>query len=175
MAVWPGCACWASPREAEPVVLRPEPLTSLAFAPYGDVIEAGEQASTSINEGHTEKFADLAKIEMEGGRPTVHIFRAEPASLPVLVRSLERHRLGSQAFVPLHGRPFPVVVAAERSPRAVRVFLSNGHQGVNLKPGTWHHYLLALGEVSEFLVIDRGSDEPDCEEWVLDEPLSIQF
>jgi ureidoglycolate lyase len=57
----------------------------------------------------------------------------------------------------------------------VRVFLSNGRQGINLRPGTWHHALLCLGEPSDFLVLDRLAEAPDCEEWTLDQPLLIRL
>lgn len=156
--------------------IRPEPLTQDAFEPYGQVIETGGHRPVLINEGSTDKFADLARLELgSGGRPALHIFRARPVQAPFLIRSLECHLQGSQAFMPLHGQPFPIVVASNRSRQAIRVFISNGRQGVNLKPGTWHHYLLALEEPAEFLVIDRHSEAPDCAEWVLDKPLAVRL
>ena len=36
------------------------------------------------------------------------------------------------------------------------VFHARPDQGVNFNPGVWHHFLLALGGVSNFLVLDRG-------------------
>jgi len=35
---------------------------------------------------------------------------------------------------------------------------------VNYHKGTWHHYSLALGGVSDFLVVDRISDDQNCDE-----------
>lgn len=99
----------------------------------------------------------------------VGIVRALPCALPFNVVMLERHLLGSQAFVPLAGRPYLVVVApGGRIPDAssMRCFLCATGQGVNYARGTWHHPLLAIGAESDFLVIDRAgpAGEVDCEE-----------
>lgn len=159
--------------------LRAEPLTAEGFEPFGEVIETAGRQPERINRGTSEKFSDLLTLVAgEGGRPAVHLYRVKPARQPIEVSLLERHRLGSQAFIPLHKRPFPVVVAApdaERSTKSLRAFLSNGRQGVNLRPGTWHHALLCLEQASDFLVIDRHASEPDCEEWTLDEALLIEL
>ena len=149
--------------------LMPMPLEREAFAPFGEVIEASDAAQhLTINAGNTERYHDLANIEPgAGGRAIVSIFRGQPRPLPFQVTMMERHPLGSQAFVPLSGRAYLVVVApAGPAPKAcdLRVFLARGDQGVNYAPGVWHHPLLALGEVSDFLVIDRGGPGDNCDE-----------
>src|SRR3546814_10405738 len=71
------------------------------------------------------------------------------------VCTLERHPLGSQAFMPLTPHPYLVVVGS--SPDAMpRAFLAQPGQGINLHRGVWHHPLLALEAPSEFLVLDRA-------------------
>jgi ureidoglycolate lyase len=150
------------------ITLRPEPLTATAFRPFGDVIEAGD-AYELINSGTTKKFADLARIDVaaDGGRPCISIYRATPYELPVEIKMLERHPLGSQLFMPLHADPFLVVVAPAGDtidPSSVRAFVTNGGQGINYRRGTWHHPLIALQDASEFLVIDRLGIGPDCDE-----------
>ncbi|MNF49861.1 Ureidoglycolate lyase [compost metagenome] len=149
--------------------LIPMPLEREAFAPFGEVIEASDAAQHfTINAGNTERYHDLANIEPgAGGRAIVSIFRGQPRQLPFRVEMMERHPLGSQAFVPLSGRPYLVVVApAGPAPQVgdLRVFLARGDQGVNYAPGVWHHPLLALGEVSDFLVIDRSGPGDNCDE-----------
>ncbi|MBD5804441.1 Ureidoglycolate lyase [Azoarcus sp. Aa7] len=146
-----------------------EPLTREAFAPFGDVIEASDAAHHfTINGGNTERYHDLAQIEPGlAGRTIVSIFRGQPRALPFTVTMMERHPLGSQAFVPLSGAPYLVVVApAGDAPdvETVRVFLARGDQGVNYARGVWHHPLLALDGVSDFLVIDRAGEGPNCDE-----------
>ncbi len=148
-------------------------LESGAFAPFGDVIEIAGRESRWINEHTCKRFDDLAHIDVGegGGRPLLSVFEASPRPLPLCIRSLERHPLSSQAFYPLEARPFLVVVAA-RGPAdtigALHAFLSSGRQGVNYRRNTWHHALIAIGELSHFLVVDRGGPGEDCEERALE-------
>jgi ureidoglycolate lyase len=152
-----------------PRALVPQALTAGAFAEFGDVVEA-RGGSALINSGTTRQFGDLAGIDVagEGGRPCVSIYRATPYTLPLPIRMLERHPLGSQLFMPLSGERFLVVVApaaAVPDPTAVRAFVTNGQQGVNYRLGTWHHPLIALAGTGEFLVIDRAGPGPNCDEF----------
>ncbi|MCC4118738.1 ureidoglycolate lyase [Aromatoleum toluclasticum] len=160
--------------------LQVEPLTREAFAPFGDVIEASDAAHHfTINGGNTERYHDLAKIDPgPGGRTIVSIFRGQPRRLPFTVEMMERHPLGSQAFVPLSDAPYLVVVAPAGDTPGVqdlRVFLARGDQGVNYARGVWHHPLLALDGASDFLVIDRAGEGPNCDEVRLDEAAVIEL
>jgi ureidoglycolate lyase len=148
--------------------LSPQPLRAEAFAPFGEVIETGG-AFTRINNDSAQHFADLARIdvECEGGRARVGIYRARPVSLPMPLRMLERHPLGSQLFMPLDGQRFLIVVAPAGDsiePEAIRAFVSNGRQGINYRRGTWHHPLLAIGQECDFLVLDRAGEGANCDE-----------
>jgi len=162
--------------DGQRVMLSVEPLTARDFAPYGDVIEARDDTPFhAINRGFAKRFDRLAAIDTAaaGGTTAVAIVRAVPRALPINVVMLERHLLGSQAWVPLSARPWLVVVAPAGcvpEPSAVRCFLCSGGQGVNYARGTWHHPLLALGAESDFLVIDRAGPpgEVDCEEHAWD-------
>jgi ureidoglycolate lyase len=152
--------------------LRPEPLTAQAFALFGDVIEA-TGAAELVNAGTAKSFADLARVDVatSEGRPRVGIYRVIPYELPLAIRMLERHALGSQLFMPLHGEPFLVVVAPPGDridPGSVRAFVTDGRQGVNYRPGTWHHPVIALRNPSEFLVVDRGGPGKNFEEYSLE-------
>lgn len=158
--------------------LRLQALTPEAFAPFGDVIGIEGREAELINYGLTRKYADLATIDVgrDGGRPAVHLYRSRPVALPLRVEVMERHPLGSQAFVPLHGRPFIVIVApAGDAPErdAIRAFLTDGTQGVNLARGVWHHYQVTLGEESDYFVIDRAGPGENFEEARIDPPLVI--
>jgi ureidoglycolate lyase len=149
--------------------VRPRPLTAEAFAPYGDVIEAGAaRERLEINYGATTRFHDLARIDVkdQDGEPIVSLFRSTPLPQPHIVRILERHPLGSQAFVPLSGHRYLVVVAppGPLDPAAIEVFLARPDQGVNYAKGTWHHFSLALDAVSDFLVIDRAGPGDNLDE-----------
>lgn len=152
--------------EARPLAI--EPLTAVAFAPFGEVVEAGAQAEL-INEGTARQFADLARIDVaaEGGTARVSLYRAEERRWPLAISMLERHPLGSQLFMPLSRDPFLVVVAppsAVPDRESVRAFLTNGRQGINYRRGTWHHPLIALA-AGEFLVLDRAGRGANCDEF----------
>jgi ureidoglycolate lyase len=152
-------------------VLRATPITAQNFAPFGDLIcVAPDAPHRVINAGHAQRFDGLTQIDTShaGGHAALSIFRATPWPLPMQIRMLERHLLGSQLFMPLSALQFMVVVAAAGpAPDAskLKCFLVPAGQGVNLARGTWHHPLLALEAGGDFLVIERagGGDAEDCE------------
>lgn len=154
----------------EIVDLSVVPLTRAAFAPFGDVIEAdGATEIRSINGGTTERFHDLARIDVTGedARVLVNIFRGQSFAPPIDIRMLERHPLGSQAFMPLQDRPYIAVVAADEGgrPGMPQAFLCKGNQGVNYARNAWHHPLISLEAVSDFFVVDRGGAGNNLEEF----------
>ena len=146
-----------------------EPLTSAAFAPFGDVICSDASNQTFfINDGTAQRFHGLGNIDCsdQNGHPVISIVRAQPRSLPFEIRMLERHPLGSQAFVPQSMAGYLVVVA-ESPTHTPRAFFAANGAGVNFHRGTWHHPLLALDVVSDFIVVDRTGEGDNCEEVVL--------
>lgn len=147
--------------------ITPEPLTAQAFAPFGSVIEASDEAvKLDINQGHAVRYDRLAEIDVAeaGGSGAISLFRARPLGELVL-RGFERHPLGSQTFVPLSGRPYLVAVAPPGpfDAAGIRLFHAESHQGVHYRKGVWHHFLLVLDE-SDFLVVDRAGPGDNCEE-----------
>lgn len=157
--------------------LRIEPLTREAFASFGDVITIDGARHFPINGGTTERFHDLATIDVfeAGGRPLVNVFRGQPRSLPFEVAMMERHPLGSQAFIPLVDARYIVVVAPAGpfDQRRMRAFAVEGRAGVNYARGVWHHPLIVLDAVADFLVIDRGGNQPNCDEIELAQPCRL--
>ena len=160
------------------ITLVPKPLTRERFAPYGDVIESVTDRKAGMNAARFERFDDLCGIEMsDAGRVAVSIARCRVAtSLPYRIDMVERHPLGSQAFVPLTPCRMMVVVAPpEESVEAsdLRAFVTNGRQGINYHRGTWHMPLIAFDSGQEFLIIDRAADSPNCDEHSLDEAVML--
>ncbi|MEO9787386.1 MAG: ureidoglycolate lyase [Aurantimonas coralicida] len=153
------------------------PLTKQAFAPFGDVIETEGAAHFAINGGTTTRFHDLAHVDVanEGGRPLISIFRGQAFAFPVEIRMMERHPLGSQAFVPLQPVPFLIVVAPDRDgqPGEPQAFLAAPGQGVNYARNVWHHPLVSLSQTSDFVVVDRGGEQPNLEERTYPAPYSV--
>lgn len=154
-----------------------EPLTAEAFAPFGQVIETQGAHHYPINNGNTERYNDLARVELAGihARPLISIFRGKPYDLPLTLTMVERHPLGSQAFYPLSGRSFLVIVAPDQpsGPGTPRAFLVAPGQGVNIAMNTWHGVLTPLEAESDFLVIDRGGEGNNLEEFHFQTPYQI--
>lgn len=80
---------------------------------------------------------------------------------------VERHPLGSQAFIPMQDTPWLVVVADAGEnplPGSLRAFRASGRQGVNYRRGVWHHPILVLKPDQDFLVVDRAGPGENCDE-----------
>jgi ureidoglycolate lyase len=142
--------------------IKAQPLTATAFAPFGDILDAAGDFRL-INDGMCQRFHNRAKIDIADGRPGISIFNAQPRSLPYTFDLIERHPLGSQAFIPMTPHPFFVIVTTspDHTPQA---FLTNGTQGINLHRGTWHGVLTPLQAPGLFAVIDRIGDSANLQE-----------
>ena len=142
------------------------PLTAQAFAAFGDVIEATGE-SFPINAGMCDRFHDRARMEFIGdGRAGISLGFGRPYPLPHVFDLMERHPLGSQAFVPMTEDPFLVVVAPDAGgrPGAPLAFLTAPGQGVNYLRNTWHGVLTPLGRAAPFLIVDRIGSGNNLEE-----------
>ena len=119
-------------------ILIPEPLSAERFAPFGDVISSGSARGDSMNEARFDRFSDLAAVDVDG-RVSVSIVRSRsPTSLPYHFDRVERHPLGSQAFIPLSNFAFIVVVAPPAEsvePADLLAFITDGRQGIDNCPG----------------------------------------
>ena len=169
-----------------PLELEIESLSAERFAPFGEVIEAsaGRVGAGAypidvypINDGGALRRDHVAQVDVEegGGRLRVSVARAAPRTLPLLVEKLERHPLGSQAFVPMTTARFLVVAGGGRAPRArdLRAFLAGPGQGVSYRRGVWHLPLSVLERETDFLVLDREGPGENLEERALDRPVRI--
>ena len=158
--------------------VRLRPLTAEAFLPYGRLVTAdaaaagrtpaeGASAPRAINGGtslRVEAGEGLSLLDA-GGAPTLAVFRAQAQEAAGPWRMLERHRLGSQTFVPLAGARCIVLVALGEQapdPLTLAAFEADGRCGFTLHPGTWHHGLIAL-QAGDFVVLERRAAQPDCE------------
>ncbi len=154
-----------------------EPLTAEAFAPFGDVIETRDAPSFQINGGMCDRFHDLARMEFIGpaARVNISIGFGRPYALPLSLTLVERHPLGSQAFVPMTEDPFLVVVAPDEGgvPGRPRAFLTTPGQGVNYLRNHWHGVLTPLGRATRFLIVDRAGEGNNLEEYTYEEPWTV--
>ena len=160
--------------------IRVNRLSRDNFAKFGDVIEVNDDSQHfTINDGFTERYHDLAKVDVEQneGRTLISLFRAKPLDLPIIIKKMERHPLASQAFMPLSGNAYLVVVApaGDFDESNIEVFYAKSNQGVNYHVGIWHHFCLILKSEGDFLVVDRGGKGKNCDEVELKIPMKIQL
>lgn len=158
------------------------PLTAERFAPFGQVIEdmpasADRQIErAAMNDARFERFDELCSVDTDGDT-AVSIARCRTATaLPYRVDVVERHPLGSQAFIPLDGQRLLVVVArpgAAPDASGLEAFVSNGRQGINYGRGTWHMPLIGLDAGDRFLLIDRKTADANCDVHRLAEPVLL--
>lgn len=176
--------------------LTPLPLTKEAFAPFGDVVEVPESHENSslimINGGNTERYDSLVNVELDAGPDAdakgiepyavINIFRAAPRpvskELAMEIVMMERHPFGSQSFHPLSGEEYLVLVAdavEEIKPEHLHLFIARPDQGINYHKNTWHHPVLGLNKVCDFLVVDRKGKGNNCEEFYFHEDTKIEI
>ena len=162
------------------ITLKAEPLTKERFAPYGEVIEATRETdSEAMNDARFDRFDDLCRVDIiNDGAVAVSIARCRtPTTLPLRLDMVERHPLGSQAFIPLSPCRMLIVVAPPVEGVNVddlRAFVTNGRQGFNYRRGTWHMPLVGFDEGQEYLVIDRSGNEPNCETHMIDDIIFVE-
>lgn len=169
--------------------LKLQPLTATSFAPYGEVIgiptasplatdAAADLPVRAINGGTSQRWDMPGGLQLhaKGGEPCVAIFRAQAQALAGPWRLLERHRLGTQTFIPLAGARCVVLVArgeAAPDPTTLAAFAVDGAQGFTLHADTWHHGLIAL-DAGDFVVIERRAAAVDCELAELAAPVTLR-
>lgn len=153
-------------------MIHAKPLSPEAFAPFGDVIEAAGAPDKLINQGLCGRFHDRARLAFEDGRAGISLFQAELRALPLKLEMIERHPMGSQAFIPMSHDPFLVIVtdSPQSTPQA---FLTKAGQGINFHKGTWHGVLTPLSGTGLFAVIDRIGEGANLEEYWFDTPFSV--
>lgn len=111
-------------------------------------------------------------------KPNLCIFRVMPADLPFSIKLLERHKYSTQMFIPMIRTRFIVqpsylVIVALNDPlkqqpdwSTLRVFRANSTQAFNYNPGVWHHPMVGLGDMIDFvcLVWERREQQADRDE-----------
>ena len=160
------------------IAIAPIPLSQKKFGLFGDVLETRNNDHLLINDGMCKRYDCLSEITTDDGvgKPSISIFRGKCYELPLKLKLLERHPLGSQAFMPLHSNPFLVIVAKDAGdkPLTPKIFVTNGQQGINIKKNTWHGVLTPIISECDFLVIDRVGPGPNLEEFVLTQEIIIK-
>ena len=145
-------------------IIKPIPITKENFSKFGDMITTENIKPLEINNGYAKRFDGIAKIDTSynNGETTISIFSALKRSFPMKIDMMEKHPLGSQAFIPMKETTFLTLVAPEGEKLEVdkiESFIIPKGKGVNYKTGIWHFPLISTEDM-DFLVVDRkGSGE----------------
>ena len=140
-------------------IIIPNKITKDNFSSFGDIISTKGVKPIDINEGYAKRFDDLAEIDIsnEEGKAIVSIFSALKRVFPMKIDMMEKHPLGSQAFIPMKDTTFLCFVAPPGDlpeVNKIQSFIVPPQTGINYKPGIWHFPLIST-EDTNFLVIDR--------------------
>lgn len=156
-------------------VLVARPLTAEAFAPFGDVIDATGDPDWLINEDRCGRHHDRARLDFADGRAGISVFDSRTVTLPCPLAMVERHPLGSQAFLPIGAATCLIVVAEDEDdhPVRLRAFRSRPGQGFNILRNVWHGVLAPLDE-GRFFVIDRIGEGTNLEIHDFTPPILIE-
>ena len=141
------------------LIVEPKPITKENFSKFGDVITTENIKSLEINNGYAKRFDEIAKIDTSSGNgeTTLSIFSVLKRSFPMKIDMMEKHPLGSQAFIPMKDTTFLTLVAPEGEKpdlEKIESFIVPKGIGVNYKTGIWHFPLISTEDM-DFLVVDR--------------------
>ena len=141
------------------IIINPKPITKENFSKFGDMITTNDIKPIEINNGYAKRFDGIANVDTskDNGETIISIFSALKRSFPMKIYMMEKHPLGSQAFVPMKETTFLVFVAPKDNKldlNKIEAFIVPPGIGVNYNPGTWHFPLIST-ENMNFLVIDR--------------------
>ena len=140
-------------------IIKPIKISRSNFAEYGDLISTSDINPMDINAGYAKRFDNLANLNTlkNDGKTIVSIFSALKRAFPMKIDMMEKHPLGSQAFIPMKETTFLCFVAPPGEfPQINKIqsFIIPPQTGINYKPGIWHFPLIST-ENTNFLVIDR--------------------
>ena len=141
------------------ITINPKPITKENFSKFGDMITTANIKPIEINDGYAKRFDGIANLNtsQDNGETIISIFSALKRTFPMKIDMMEKHPLGSQAFIPMKQTTFLVLVAPEGNKpdlNKIEAFIIPQEIGVNYNPGTWHFPLIATEDMN-FLVVDR--------------------
>jgi ureidoglycolate lyase len=141
------------------IIFNPKLITKENFSKFGDMITTNDIKPIEINNGYAKRFDGIANLNTskDNGETTICIFSALKRTFPMKINMMEKHPLGSQAFIPMKETTFLVFVAPEGNKpdlNKVESFVVPPGIGVNYNPGTWHFPLISTEDMN-FLVVDR--------------------
>ena len=162
------------------IEIKAKKVNKKNFKKFGQVIDTNKKKYFKINNGYAKRYDNLGKIDTltKKGRPIISIFSAKKRRFPMKIDMMEKHPLGSQAFIPMKETIFLTLVApAGEKPEIDKIesFIIPKGKGVNYKAGVWHFPLIATEDM-DFLVVDRiGSGENLIIENLVQEKILLEY
>ena len=94
-------------------IIKPVKISRSNFSSYGDLISTDDINPMNINEGYAKRFDNLANLDTskDSGKTIVSIFSALKRTFPMKIHMMEKHPLGTQAFIPMKETTFLAFVA----------------------------------------------------------------
>ena len=140
-------------------IIKPIHITTENFSKFGDMITTENIKPIEINNGYAKRYDGIANLNTstDNGQTTISIFSALKRNFPMKIDMMEKHPLGSQAFIPMKETTFLVFVAPKEEKldlSKIEAFIIPPGIGVNYNPGTWHFPLISTEDMN-FLVVDR--------------------
>ena len=140
-------------------IIIPKTITKENFSKFGDMITTKNIKPLDINNGYAKRYDDIAEINTskDNGETTISIFSALKRTFPMKIDMMEKHPLGSQAFIPMKETTFIAFVAPNGDKpdlNKIEAFIIPPGIGINYNPGTWHFPLISTEDMN-FLVVDR--------------------
>jgi ureidoglycolate lyase len=141
------------------IIIKPKMINKENFKKFGDMITTNGIKPLEINDGYAKRYDGIATLDAkkDNGESIISIFSALKRSFPMKVDMMEKHPLGSQAFIPMKETIFLAFVAPEGDKPdldKVEAFIIPKGVGVNYNAGIWHFPLIATEDM-DFLVVDR--------------------
>ena len=155
--------------------IKIRPLTKEDFAPFGDLLDLSGEPDKIINQGNCGRYHNRAGLDFIDGAAGISLFDAKPRALPYELEMMERHPLGSQAFIPMNYAPFRIIAALDNggTPGLPMAFLSTSGQAINFHRNVWHGVLTPLHGPGRFAVVDRIGEGANREEVFFDTPYLV--
>ena len=140
-------------------IIKAKKITKKNFSKFGQLIDTSKKNPININDGYAKRFDNLINLDIskKKGEAIVSIFKAKKRRFPMKIDMMEKHPLGSQAFIPMKETTFLVFVAPKEEKldlNKIEAFIVPPGIGVNYNPGTWHFPLISTEDMN-FLVVDR--------------------
>ena len=140
-------------------VIKAKKITKKNFSKFGQIIDTSKKNPININNGYAKRFDNLINVDTskKRGKAIVSTFNAKKRKFPMKIDMMEKHPLGSQAFIPMEDTKFLIFVAPKGDKpdiNKIQSFVVPRQTGINYKTGIWHFPLISTKNMN-FLVVDR--------------------